>query len=229
MKKKIFITIIVFTILIKIIGSLWLNKTSTEYSVNGEQTLSTTTSSTIVGDTAQEIVKDMKVGWNLGNSLCTVDCLNKDVDSFESTIEYTNYYEHGTANKPITTKEMIDEIKKAGFNTVRLPISWKDHLYRIDENGEKIKDTAFDELSVDEISQLQIEEVWINRVEEIVNYVLENNMYCIINVHHDVGVGRTINDEKRSWIYTSTDENQKLRYEKALEVLWSQIAEKFKD
>lgn len=47
------------------------------------------------------LVKDMKVGWNLGNTL-------------ESTGVETGW------GNPATTKKMIDAIKNARFNTVRI-------------------------------------------------------------------------------------------------------------
>ena len=58
-----------------------------------------------------------------------------------------------------------EAVKKAGFKTVRIPVTWAPHLgdapdYKIDED-------------------------WLARVKQIVNWVLECDMYAVINVHHD--------------------------------------------
>lgn len=95
------------------------------------------------GLTAKELVKDMKVGWNLGNTL----------DSTGGETAWGN---------PKTTRKMIDAIKAAGFNTVRVPVTW---------------DTGTDE-------DVNISQEYMDRVETVVNYALANDMYVILNVHH---------------------------------------------
>lgn len=96
--------------------------------------------------TAQSIVNEMKIGWNLANTL--------DAPHGETTW-----------HSPVTTKEMIDKVKSLGFNTVRIPISWHCHL-----GGKPI---------------YQIDIPWLDRVQQIVDYVIDNDMFCIINTHHD--------------------------------------------
>lgn len=125
---------------------------------------------------SQQIVNEMKVGWNLGNSL-------------DATGGETNW------GNPATTKAMIDQIKAKGFNTVRIPVTWDGHMsgapnYTIDAN-------------------------WLNRVEQVVNYVLDNNMYVIINIHHD-----------DAWIKPFyANETQATDQ---LKKVWTQIANRFK-
>ena len=53
-----------------------------------------------------DLVAEMGVGWNLGNSF--------DVESKDKT-----YW-----GNPITSKAMIDEVKAMGFSTLRIPITW---------------------------------------------------------------------------------------------------------
>ena len=62
--------------------------------------------------TAVELVDDMGMGWNLGN---TFDCWG--VKSWESQTE------KGWGN-PVTSKAMIDAIKATGFDSVRIPVTW---------------------------------------------------------------------------------------------------------
>lgn len=127
--------------------------------------------------TSMELVTDMGVGWNLGNSL--------DAKGRDETVW----------GNPKTTKELINAIRKKGFRTLRVPVTWQYHT------GDE---PAF-----------RIEEKWLNRVEEIVNYGLTNDMYVIINVHHD-----------EEWLvptYAEVD-NAKDRLKK----VWTQIASRFK-
>ena len=108
---------------------------------------------------AQQVVADMGFGWNLGNSL----------DSYSGTVVGSNIGSTSSETawgNPATTKAMIDMVKDSGVEIVRVPVTWYEHM---DSNTYKI------------------DEAWMNRVEEIVNYVLEDDMYCIINVHHDTG------------------------------------------
>lgn len=102
---------------------------------------------------AFQFVRDMKIGWNLGN---TFDAINDSWTGDELDLESS-----WCGIK--TTKDMIDDIKEAGFNSVRVPVSWHNH---VDEN-------------------YQISEAWLNRVQEVVNYAYDNGMYVILNIHHD--------------------------------------------
>ncbi len=64
-----------------------------------------------------ELVKEMKTGWNLGN---TLDATGNSTLGAE------------TAWQPVpTTKELIDFISESGFNVLRIPVSWDAHM---DEN-----------------------------------------------------------------------------------------------
>lgn len=92
---------------------------------------------------------------------------------------------------------MIHAVKEAGFQTVRVPVTYTDH---IDENGE-------------------IREEWLERVKEIVDYVLDEDMYCVINVHHDTG-----NNGKITADPAALEENQKRVRDR-----WTQIATYFQD
>ena len=107
-------------------------------------------------ETATQAVKNMKVGWNLGN---TLDANNPNLSGPE-TSQYETCW-----GQPVTPPELFKVLKDAGFNAMRIPVTWYQHL---DGNN-------------------NIDEAWMSRVEEVVNYVLDQGMYCIINVHHDTG------------------------------------------
>ena len=129
--------------------------------------------------TAAEIVSQMRVGWNLGN---TLDALGGgDVGS-----------ETAWGN-PVTTKEMIDRVKEAGFNVLRVPVTWGTHV-----------DADFN-----------IDTAWLDRVQEVVDYGIDNDMFVILNTHHE------------EWYMP--DNAHAEEDIKHLEKLWTQIAERFKD
>lgn len=96
---------------------------------------------------AQEIAKRMHVGWNLGNTL--------------EAICDENAWGAGK-----TSQKLIDSVKAAGFNTVRIPVSWFCHS--------------------DTISN-KINKKWIARVKEVVDYCIKDDLYVIINMHWDKG------------------------------------------
>ena len=136
---------------------------------------------------ALAFVKDMKIGWNLGNTFDAIDC-----NWLSDEMQYESSW-CGT----MTTKEMIDALKEAGFRTIRIPVSWHNHL--TDENH-------------------TISEAWINRVQEVVDYAIDDDMYVIINIHHDFS---------KEYIYPSSEYlEQSKGY---VTDIWEQIAERFKD
>ncbi len=109
---------------------------------------------------ASQIVDDIKVGWNLGN---TLECY--DYKSWSSNAE--------TAwGNPATTKDMIKAVKDAGFNAIRIPVTWGEHM----ESGNTI-DSA-----------------WMSRVKEVVDYAYSEDLTVILNMHHDDYVWFTPSD-----------------------------------
>lgn len=136
--------------------------------------------------TAQEIVDSITLGWNLGNTL----------DAHDATT--TGLNTETCWGNPKATKELIDLVKSAGFNTVRVPVTWYNHMNYANNS---------------------IDEKWMDRVEEVVNYVLDNDMICIINVHHDTGA--------EGWLRASSKNLEKKQAR--FEAIWTQIAERFKD
>jgi len=96
---------------------------------------------------AQQVASKMKVGWNLGNTL----------EAIGGETAWGGAY---------TTQKLIDSVKAAGFNTVRLPVAWFCH-------SDTVTST--------------IDKAWIARVKEIVDYCIKDSMYVIMNAHWDKG------------------------------------------
>ena len=180
------------------------------FNTKPEKTTVTNKRQLSIPQTAKEIVEDMKLGWNLGNTLEAFDGQNKQTEA--------SYYETLYQN-PVTTNQMITTVKEAGFNAIRIPVAWHDHIYYIDETGNKIKQIDINNLTVEQIKNIKIEQDWLARVKEIVNYAKDNEMYVILSIHHDMN----------SWISVNSDSSQRQKYEAVLAMLWKQIAEEFKD
>jgi aryl-phospho-beta-D-glucosidase BglC (GH1 family) len=167
----------------------WKNAMSQSYVVSRSDV---NISSTTVDEPAKQAVANMGLGYNLGN---TLDANNigtgKDISAYETAW-----------GQPLTTQAMMTFIKNEGFNAVRVPVTWYEH---IDADG-------------------NVDAKWMARVKEVVDYVINSGMYCILNIHHDTGADNTGSGFK-SWIkadadvYTSTKD----KYEK----LWTQIANEF--
>ena len=104
---------------------------------------------------AVELAAGIKIGWNLGNTL--------DAHPGGET----------SWGNPLTTKAMITAIKDAGFNAIRIPVSWSQSVN----------------------SQYNINESRMKRVVEIVNYAVDNDMYIILNTHHDESIFKFMNKD----------------------------------
>lgn len=145
--------------------------------------------------TAQQAINEMKIGWNLGNSLDSCNYQKRYIGQAQSV----SYYETFWGN-PQTTQEMIREIKKAGFGSIRVPVTYYDH---INDDG-------------------TIDSAWLKRVKEVVGYVLDSGMYCILDMHHDSGFY-----EGGAWIVADADKYQENADK--IKRVWVQIATEFRD
>lgn len=139
----------------------------------------------IPSNPAITFVHNMKIGWNLGNTFDAVSDTNlTDELKYESSWSGIK-----------TTEEMIVAIKKAGFQSIRIPVSWHNHV------------------SGDDFT---ISEIWLNRVQEVVDYAINNDMYVILNTHHDVS---------KDFYYPSIENLESSK--KYINEIWTQVSERF--
>lgn len=141
------------------------------------------TAKEILGNEALAFVEKLQLGWNLGNTFDATNCNVSDELEYESAWVGA-----------LTTKEMIHTIANAGFRTIRIPVSWHNH---VDEND-------------------QISKAWMDRVQEVVDWSLEEGLHVIINIHHD-------NEE--GFLYPSYEQLE--RSKEYVRTIWEQIAERF--
>lgn len=147
------------------------------------------------GLTALEATRLMGNGINLGNTLEACD--NNVGIKTNTPLSYETYW-----GQPKTTQAMIDGMKAAGFDTIRIPVAWMTnatHLYEGDYT---------------------IDAGYMDRVEEVVRYARKAGMYVIINDHWDGGWYGMFGSESA--------ETRALAME-AYKGMWQQIAERFRD
>jgi endoglucanase len=100
----------------------------------------------------------------------------------------------------VTTKALMKAVHDLGFNTVRIPVTWG--------------------TMIDDANGYAIDDKWISRVQDIVDYCIAQDMYVIINLHHDGA-------EQSGWLRVAAEDIDPV-YEK-FEGVWRNIAQRFKD
>lgn len=144
-------------------------------------------------ETATEVVNNIKVGWNLGNTLdCSYDPVRLRDDSGTAVLgtEYEGIgYEIGWGDVPATTQAMFEALVNAGFNAIRIPVTWNHHLRDAALPDDWGQDKTYTS-QIDEYPNLSgniiISPYFLNRVKTVVNYALNAGFrYVIINSHHD--------------------------------------------
>lgn len=144
--------------------------------------------------TALEVARRMGNGINLGN---TMEAYGRAQLGTQADIsEYETLW-----GQPVTTQEMVSAMKDAGFDTLRIPVAWTN---------------AMDYESGD----YTIREEYLNRIEEIVNYGLNEDMYVMINDHWDGG-----------WwgMFGSASKETRNQAMEMYLAIWGQLTERFQD
>lgn len=144
--------------------------------------------------TALELAEKMGNGINLGN---TMEAYGRSTVGTSGTVT-----QYETAwGQPITTQEMVSGMKAAGFDTLRIPVAWTNTMQF--EDGD-----------------YTIREDYLERVREIVDYAISEDMYVILNDHWDGG-----------WwgMFGSATEGTRLAAMDLYTSMWTQIAEYFAD
>jgi len=193
----------IFALLITAALLTGCNNASDNASVTTADTSASTSSYGEMRDiTSMELVKDMGIGWNLGD---TLDACQADRDGDGKINEHAAEGEKPDETlwgNPKATGELFDALKEDGIKSVRLPVTWRDHM---DEMG-------------------NVDPEWMARVHEVADYVLSRDMYAIVNIHHDGGGDPAFG----AWLIEGAVNDKDVALEK-YKNLWTQIAEEFKD
>lgn len=144
--------------------------------------------------TSLEVIRAMGNGINLGN---TLEAYNHQgyLNGSSPTLAETSW------GQPTTTQEMIQGMKAAGFDTIRIPIAWTNGMNF--ESGDYTIDSRL-----------------MERVDEVVTWALDADMYVIINDHWDGG-----------WwgMFGSADQAVRDQAWAMYKSMWTQIGEHFAD
>ena len=143
--------------------------------------------------TATQFMQKMNVGWNLGNSLdskCDKNSRGTDAN-LKQELNWGN---------PYITEEQINYVAQTGINTIRIPVTW---CYNTGTDAQ---------------GNLVVGQQWLDRVREVVDYALKNDMYVIINSHHEQPI-----------LYAGVSEDEFQQVLANTQSLWTQIAQYFKD
>lgn len=133
-----------------------------------------------VDSTAAQIASNIKIGFNIGN-----------------TLEATGGQSETYWGNPKITKEFVTFVKQSGFNAIRLPTSWDQYANQT---------TAAIDIN------------WLNRVKEVVQYCIDNDLYVIVNIHWDGG-----------WLENNVTPEKKTENNAKQKAFWEQIATHLRD
>ena len=161
---------------------------------------------------AQEVVPDasgmdedaltwtrgVSMGWNLGNSF---ESAAGEWDDATGTwknvwIADRNKWETGWGN-PVTTQAMLRTVRNVGFDAIRIPVRWQAHV--INEET------------------MEIDPVWMNRIQEVVDWCLELGFKVILNTHHEL------------WLEYHPTYDRQTQNNAKLSAIWTQVATRFRD
>ena len=145
---------------------------------------------------SQDLMSAMSLGWNLGNQMEQSNCMGH-----WNTVKECET----SAGNPVAKQKTFDGLKSYGVNTVRVPVAWSNFMS--DDGNYTINEDLF------------------NRVEEIINYALNDEMYVIINIHWDGGWWGMFGAEEYDAKETPIRDEAWKKYE----AFWTQIANRYKE
>jgi len=157
-------------------------------------------SAPVAATSSVQMAKNLVIGWNLGNALDASSC---DDWAYNEGLKLEYCW---LPHKQAASRDLIRTVSAAGFKTLRLPVSWHNHMDR---------------------NTYQIDSAWMNRVKEIVDWALAEDMYVILNIHHD-----NLTDSQiwsNPGFCLSTDSSIQSRSKDYIGKVWEQIAATFKD
>ena len=142
------------------------------------------------GNLAWQMAGRLGIGWNMGNHF----------DAHNNGLSGETFW-----GNPKATQATFTKVKAAGFNTVRIPVTWLGHIGPAPD--------------------YKIEEAWLDRVAEVVGYAEAAGLNAIVNMHHDGG-------DSKYWLNIKTAALNAEVHQQIIDqvkAMWGQIADKFKD
>jgi endoglucanase len=158
--------------------------------------------------TSNVLVGEIGIGWNLGNTLDAYNSPNPAAvlisasNDYNSPVRIETSWLGGIANR--TTQALISDVRARGFNAIRIPVTW----YKAMQNPGASSPTAAD---------YSIDARWLHHVQTVVDMAVREDMYIILNTHHD------------DFIFRLNTPGERTRGELAVTEAWRQIATHFRD
>nr|WP_319512595.1 cellulase family glycosylhydrolase [uncultured Draconibacterium sp.] len=128
---------------------------------------------------ALQIAERIKIGWNIGNTL----------EAIGGETAWGN---------PMVTEELIQLVKRSGFNAIRIPCSWDQYM----ENE----------------ATAELKTSWLDRVKQVVQYCVDNEVYVVLNIHWDGG-----------WLENNCTPDKQEENNAKQKAFWEQIATHLRD
>lgn len=141
-------------------------------------------------DNSSAAVRFLGVGWNIGNHL----------DSHNNGMAGETAW-----GNPAATQAAFDAVKRAGFTSVRIPVTWLG--------------------KIGSAPDYKVDKAWLDRVAEIVEYARKAGLNAIVNIHHD-------GSDSQHWVNIAAaakSDSVNTQVKRQLAAVWTQIANKFKN
>ena len=143
----------------------------------------------------------MGLGWNYGNSLDQAIDTSKMSDEEKAKVDVK--YCETSANNLALTQKNVDTLKQYGFRNVRIPVAWSNLM----------------DISEDKMTYT-INEGYLQRVEQVINYCLNDGMYAIVNIHYDGDWWGQFGD---------ADESVRKQAWARFRQIWTQVSNRYRD
>lgn len=153
--------------------------------------------------TAMDIAKDIDIGWNLGDTLDVCEADRDGDGKVNETAPEGKKVDETLWGNERTTPELFSYLRNDGIDAVRIPVTWRDHI--------------------GDAPDYTIDKEWMSRVHEVVDFAMNEDMYVIINLHHDGGG----DPQFGAWIRNASKDYDAVEAEYI--AIWKQISESFGD
>ncbi|MEE1296918.1 MAG: glycoside hydrolase family 5 protein [Bifidobacterium sp.] len=154
-----------------------------------------------MAENALDFVKNLGLGWNLGNTFDTFPLEGERDAALAEGRAWTPEDQQSLWFNVPFTKEQAANVAKAGFGTIRIPVTWMDWM---------------------DPETNEVDPVWMDAVQQAVDWSLDAGLNVILNVHHDGSRGES------PWIRRGMQADPDATLAR-FRTLWAQIAERFRD
>ncbi len=235
--KKLLSILLSLAIILSVVGVVAITSSAT--TIQPDASLLTDTTDFEQNLTSIELSEKMITGYNIGNNFESHELeYSYSRPPITNIQDYIKYKETMWGMIPIS-EDFIKYLAENGIQAVRLPVTWFSALTYTGELNGKTYNGEIPDKSVHFASITERRKLWYNgviakefldRVQQVVDWIIKYGMYCIINTHHDGACNNAnaMNPEKFGSAVVSgqTGNEQTIQY---LTNIWGQVGERFKN